>query len=101
MYPYQQAYQPAYAFRMAQQAPPAQLPQAPAAALPGLTSGQRTGAIVLGSAETVFGVAAAWVGVRAGLREKGLFSVLGWVVAGGGALVGLINLVGTLGVAKS
>lgn len=88
---YQQAYRPAYA-HLAQPAAPAVVP----AAAP-LASSQRTMAIALGSAETAFGALSTWVGVRAGLNEKGIFSVLGWTVAAGGGLFTLVNLLGTLG----
>jgi hypothetical protein len=96
MYSYQQTFRPGWGYRIAQG--PAAPPAAPVAAL---TPGQRTGAIVLGSAETAFGFAAAWVGVRAGMKDKGIFSILGWAVAAGGTLFGLVNLAGTVGVAKS
>lgn len=89
MIAYQQMYRPAYA----------RLAQAPAAApTPAeLTNTQRNMAIALGSAETLFGVVSTWVGVRAGLREKGIFSVLGWAVAAGGGLFAMVNLLGTVG----
>ncbi len=85
-----------YAFRPA----PVQLAQAqtpPAPAAPAITPGQRKMAIALGAAETGFGVVATWVGVRAGMRESGAFSALGYVVAAGGGLFTLVNLLGTLG----
>lgn len=40
--------------------------------------------------------AAAWVGIRAGLREKGLLSVAGWAVGVAGALRGVLGLSGLL-----
>ncbi len=90
---YQQAYRPVFA-RLAQPAAPSVAPAAPSSAL---TSSQRTMAIALGSAETAFGALSTWVGVRAGLNEKGIFSILGWTVAAGGSLFTLVNLLGTLG----
>ncbi len=62
-----------------------------------ITPAQRNMAIALGAAETGFGVVSTWVGVRAGMREKGVFSALGYVVAAGGALFTAVNLLGTLG----
>lgn len=76
----------------------AQAAQVPAPApAPAITPGQRRMAIALGAAETGFGVVSTWVGVRAGMREKGIFSTLGYVVAAGGGLFTLVNLLGTLG----
>lgn len=92
---YQQQYRPAYA-SLAQPAAPAVPPPAPT----GLTPGQRTGVLVLGTAETLFGAAAAWVGIRAGIKEKGVFKFLGWGVAAGGAVFALINLLGTVGISQ-
>lgn len=88
---YQQVYRPAYAMA---QTPAASVATSPAAAL---TSAQRNLAIALGSAETAFGALSTWVGVRAGMHEKGLFSALGWIVAAGGGLFTLVNLLGTIG----
>lgn len=62
-----------------------------------ITPGQRSAAIALGAAQSGFGVVASWVGVRAGMRERGIFSTLGYVVAAGGALFAATNLLGTLG----
>lgn len=64
---------------------------------PQITPGERRAAIALGAAQTGFMVVACWVGVRAGMRERGLFSTLGYVVAAGGALFAATNLLGTLG----
>jgi hypothetical protein len=89
---YRNIYRPAYA--MAQgAAAPAVPPPTPTQ----LTEVQRKLAITLGSAETLFGVLSTWVGVRAGLNEKGLFSALGWVVAAGGGVFTMVNLLGTIG----
>jgi hypothetical protein len=85
---------------------PAQVPlgQAPppqgAPIVPPVTAGQRQAAVGLGVIHTAFGVAATWVGVRAGMREHGFFSVMGYGVAGVGAIVAAINLLGTLGMAS-
>lgn len=100
MYGYQQQYRPVYAYPAMAQGPAAAPAPAPSPAA-ALTPGQRTGAIVIGSAETAFGIAASWIGVRAGLKDKGVFSVLGWVVAAGGAVFTVINLAGTIGVIRS
>lgn len=70
------------------------LPMAPTMVI---TPGERRAAIVIGAAQTGFGVVASWVGVRAGMRERGVYSTLGYVVAAGGALVAATNLLGTLG----
>lgn len=67
-----------------------------------ITPGQRSAAIALGAAQTAFGIVAFAVGARAGMKEHGAFSTLGYVVAAGGALFGAVNLLGTIGmVAKS
>jgi hypothetical protein len=86
---YQNAFRPA-SVRLAQ------APAAPAATV-SVTPAQRNMAIALGAAETGFGVVATWVGVRAGMREKGIFSALGYAVAAGGGLFALVNLMGTVG----
>lgn len=62
-----------------------------------ITPGQRKAAIALGAAQTGFGVVASWIGVRAGMKERGIFSVLGYAVAAGGVLFAGTNLLGTLG----
>lgn len=77
----------------------ASLAQTPSPIVPpsSITPGERTAAIALGAAQAGFGVVASWVGVRAGMRERGIFSALGYVVAAGGALFAGTNLLGTLG----
>lgn len=92
MIAYKQAFRPVY---LAQAQPTPLVPPVPAE-LP-LTAGQKQAAVVLGSAQTIFGVGAAWLGARAGMQEKGFYKILGWAVAGGGALFAGINLLGTLG----
>src|SRR5262245_11649223 len=94
MIAYQQMYYPAYT-RLAQATPTPLVP--PARTEPALTVGQQHAAIALGTAQTVFGVGAAWVGARAGMRDKGFYAILGWAVAVGGGLFAGINLLGTLG----
>jgi len=96
---YQQMYRPAYAGLAQAPAggPVPAVPPVPARGPAPLTSNQRTMAIALGSAETAFGALSTWVGVRAGLREKGIFSILGWAVAAGGGLFTVVNLLGTVG----
>lgn len=94
MLAYKNAFRPT-AVRLAQ----TPLPMAPVIVV---TPGERRAAIAIGAVQTGFGVVASWVGVRAGMREKGVFSTLGYVVAAGGALVAATNLLGTLGmIAKS
>lgn len=51
-----------------------------------------------GAALLALSAATVWVGVDTGLKRKGLLKVAGWVVAGAGAVAGLINLAGTIGV---
>lgn len=85
---YQYQFRPAQQVRLAQQTAPT---------VTAITPAQRSMAIGLGLAETGFGVVATWVGVRAGMREQGIFSVLGYAVAAGGGLFTLVNLLGTLG----
>jgi hypothetical protein len=57
---------------------------------------EHNAAIGLGAAMTAFGALATFVGARAGMREAGVYSALGWVTAAGGALFTLTNLFGTL-----
>lgn len=94
MIQYQNAFRPVQV-RLAQTPLPMPAPAAPSA--PAITPGQRSLAIALGTAETGFGIISTWVGVRAGMREKGIFSALGYVVAAGGGLFTIVNLLGTLG----
>ena|SRR5579871_1921825 len=93
---YRNIYRPAYAMAQGTPTVPGVAPT-PAE----LTQVQRRLAITLGSAETLFGVLSTWVGVRAGLNEKGLFSALGWVVAAGGGVFTMVNLLGTIGMVAS
>lgn len=73
-------------------------PAPPAGSLPALTQGQYHAAIGLGVAETAFGIAAAWLGIRAISRERSSgFKALGWVGAIGGGLFAAINVLGTMG----
>lgn len=90
---YRQHYRPAFAMAQA----PATTAAPSVTPTSSLTTTQRHMAIALGSAETLFGALATWVGVRAGLREKGVFSALGWAVAAGGGLFAMVNLLGTVG----
>lgn len=70
--------------RMAQAPPPAtRVAPGPMAGVPGVIE---TLAVLGVSA------AAAWVGVRAGLRERGLPKYAGWVGGLGSALIGLLYL---------
>lgn len=41
----------------------------------------------------LFGGLTAWVGIRAGVKEKGIVSAAGWFSGIGGGLIGLFNLV--------
>jgi hypothetical protein len=89
---YRNIYRPVYAMAQGAAAAPA-VPVNPVE----LTQMQRRLAITLGSAETLFGALSTWVGVRAGLNEKGIFSAMGWIVAAGGGVFTMINLLGTIG----
>lgn len=91
---YRNAYRPAFAMAQGAAASAQVSPQ-------DLTQMQKRLAIALGSAETLFGVLSTWVGVRAGLNERGLFSALGWIVAAGGGVFTLVNLLGTVGMIAS
>ena len=49
----------------------------------------------LGLAVTTLSAAAAWVGIRTGIRDSGLVSVAGWVVGLAGAITGAMTFFGT------
>lgn len=55
-------------------------------------SSGKTGTIMMGVAGTALGVATAVIGVRAGLKEKGFYSALGWLVGAGGVILGFVNI---------
>lgn len=79
MVPYQQTYAPQYR----------QLAQAPAVvAAPSPVMKAATTVLTLG----VTG-AAAWVGIRAGLKSKGTLKAAGWVAGVGAGLLGLATVV--------
>jgi len=56
--------------------------------------------ILFGIGGTVFGAAAAWVGARSGLRDKGPYSALGWGVAAVGGLFAVFSAAGALGLRR-
>lgn len=87
MYPYQQQYQPMYREYSVGQAPAA----APAPSLP--AQGPSVGVKVAETILTVgFTGAVAYTGIRAGMKEKGVKSVAGWVAGVGGSVLGLALL---------
>ena len=51
-----------------------------------------------GAALLALSAATVWVGVDTGLKRKGLLMFAGWTVAAAGAVAGLINLAGTIGI---
>jgi len=100
MIAYQQAYRPVYtALAQASTSPstPAVPPPAPDFLFTGYTG--IPGFIEMVSVLTITG-AAAWVGIRTGLREKGndYLKVAGWVGGVGSALLGVLYLGGRTGV---
>jgi hypothetical protein len=64
-----------------------------------LTNGQRMkrSGLGLGLAVTTLSGAAAWVGIRTGLRDSGVVSIAGWAVGLAGAILGLTTILGTAG----
>lgn len=82
---------------------PARLPALTVSALPaGLgqqerlpTPGEiRKTAAIGGTFGTAMGGAAAWVGIRTGIKESGLLSMAGWVVGVAGGLMGALSFFG-------
>lgn len=91
------AYRPALVpVRYLAQGPPAQAP-APEAVPERCKVAEE---ILFGVGGTIFGAAAAWVGVRSGLRDKGPYSGLGWGVAAVGGLFALFSAAGALGLRR-
>lgn len=83
------AFRPAFARRLSQETPVA-APPAPITVAPRSYTG------VPGVIETLavlaISGAAAWTGVRAGMKEKGLLKYAGWIGGVGSALIGLLYL---------
>lgn len=91
MVPYRPpAFQPAFRRSLAQQAPAAQAP----IALPAPKSYTGVPGVIETLAVLAISGAAAWTGVRAGMKEKGLLKYAGWVGGVGSALIGLLYLGG-------
>lgn len=81
MVPYQQTYAQQYR----------QLAQTPTGTVPaGMSPGMKAAATVLTLGVTG---AAAWTGIRAGLKGKGVPRVAGWIAGVGAGLLGLATLV--------
>jgi len=86
---------------------PARLPALTVSALPARLGQQerlptpgeiRKTAAVGGLLGTAMGGAAAWVGIRTGVKESGFLSVAGWVVGVAGSVMGALSLFGSASV---
>ena len=60
-------------------------------------TGAQIGVGVSSLLATALGVGTTWIGIRAGKREKGNYSVMGYAVAVFGSIVVLSSLAATLG----
>jgi len=107
MYPYQQQYQPRFRDYWVGQAPAGAAPAGPAAppapaaapagapAAPGKPAAPSVGVRVAETVLTVgFSAAVVYTGIQAGLKQKGINSVAGWVAGVGGGILGLATLTG-------
>lgn len=56
----------------------------------------RASGLGIGLLMTAMGAAGTWVGVNAGLKEKGWLAAAGWTTAVAGGLFGLVSLVGAV-----